>query len=764
MSISTKGPAGSEVLELDDGQSAGLSSASSVRIRANAATSKAEVSAFGGAYATLGAPVGTGNTLWVDALLGDDATAITDRQDKPYLTVGAALGASTSGDLVQVRPGTYTETGLTLPAGVSLKGSGWTVTYIGDAAGAANVLAMGAGCAIEGITVVVPAGAFAGIVHSAGTGSVVAINIQGTGTTGSGWGIYKNGAGKLIGGNIRNEQGGLASFLLVNSGVLALDDVHMPQSAGATGSALHALNTGTFQGQGFNCGNGNCTDGILMAGTALARIYSPNIFDVTNAVHFTSDGVSLTILGGRIGSVTLSVLLDPALTGAGSAVRVLGTVIEPLFFFPPAAAANTDFALQFNQEATNLRETRQRLIGGDMALGFPELGSALSVGRGEPYSDNIKVVTSDSTATSTTLGGSLTDVTAEAQSRTSSTFTFQGVAADHCIYIATNRQDATGTPLKHWGHVFDQVVAGVGGSYVCEIWNGSAWVDVSVMASSEAELYRYANSVFLRASSTETVQLGADENTAWTTNTVDGVTSYWTRWRIATGLTTAPEWERVRLEESSASTNRLGQLKARGLARWRSQLFGVGNVWGEVGGGGAADANIDVGSGGAPTGWTQKIKKGGLNSNGDSISFQFQIPEGICTAFPLYFNLHYSYYGVNTPVTAGADVIISYLVLASGNVDIADSAGAIVPVKRAATDAEGYESKAAVALTETGATGAILATPQVLRFGPVDISDYYVGDQVVMRIEMDQETTPANDLAVWTLVADGVRFTTGDRL
>lgn len=54
MGIAAKGPSGSEILELSDGQSAGVSGASTVRIRANAATGQAEVSAFGAAYAAIG--------------------------------------------------------------------------------------------------------------------------------------------------------------------------------------------------------------------------------------------------------------------------------------------------------------------------------------------------------------------------------------------------------------------------------------------------------------------------------------------------------------------------------------------------------------------------------------------------------------------------------------------------------------------------------------------------------------------------------------
>jgi hypothetical protein len=67
VAISSKGPSGAEVLELSDGQSAGVSGPDSICLRANAATSQAEVSAFGGTYSTIG------------TLFGQDYAGAADR-------------------------------------------------------------------------------------------------------------------------------------------------------------------------------------------------------------------------------------------------------------------------------------------------------------------------------------------------------------------------------------------------------------------------------------------------------------------------------------------------------------------------------------------------------------------------------------------------------------------------------------------------------------------------------------------------------------
>jgi hypothetical protein len=63
-------------------------------------------------YIPIDVPIPTGNTLWVDAVNGDDATGVSDRQDRPFLTLTAAKTAATAGDLIRVRPGTYDEKNL----------------------------------------------------------------------------------------------------------------------------------------------------------------------------------------------------------------------------------------------------------------------------------------------------------------------------------------------------------------------------------------------------------------------------------------------------------------------------------------------------------------------------------------------------------------------------------------------------------------------------------------------------------------------------
>jgi hypothetical protein len=62
-----------------------------------------------------------GNVLVVDSVNGDDATGAVNGPS--FLTVSAAVTASTAGSTIWILPGTYTLTSnLTIPANVSLRG------------------------------------------------------------------------------------------------------------------------------------------------------------------------------------------------------------------------------------------------------------------------------------------------------------------------------------------------------------------------------------------------------------------------------------------------------------------------------------------------------------------------------------------------------------------------------------------------------------------------------------------------------------------
>jgi hypothetical protein len=715
---------------------------------------QAEIDASGGGPG--GASITTGSTIWVDSTYGDDGTGTADLQDLPYATIAAAIAAASAGDLIRVRGGTYTESGLTLPAGVDLAGDGWGNTLIGDTAAVADVLTISSSI-VSNFTVICPAtAALSGIVHTAGTGGVYSANIAGNGATGAGNGIRKTGTGKLIGGNIRCETGGLTYGLLVDSGVLAFDDVHFPATPGASiSAALRTEGTGRFQGQGFNCGNPACTDGVSLGGTSTCLVFSPNIFNVATAVHITADGVNFTSTGGKILAANLTVEVDLGLTGTGSTVEALATVLEPIFSFPPAAAVNTNFVLNFQQLLTDTRLARQRLIGADLALGFPELGSGLWVGRGAAYVTGILVFTSDGTDTATTVGGNLTDESTAASSLDASTFTFQGTTANHCIYIGTARRDAASTPLKHWGAEILTAVAGVGGSYVVEAWDGAAWTALGTMSVGAQSGFVYGDSLFIRAASNEDVRWGLDDSSTWVQTSVNGQTAYWIRVRIATTVTTLPTFEQWRLIESATHLNGIGQLTADGLAQWKQTLVGAGNVF--ASGGTTTDGTATVGTGGGT--WTHDLDNAKLNASGDAVSTQFVIPAGVNTAFGITFRVSYEYAQYSAAPTIEGRI----LGVERQGVLIADSAGGLTPVPRAEGDTALLTAVAGQVdsrVLSTTTTGVILTE----EFGPYSIESLYAGDLVLFQLDLVADGGgggAATDIQLWAIEVEGTRFSPG---
>jgi hypothetical protein len=63
----------------------------------------------------------TGNTLFVDAVYGNDTLALLNPNAQPFLTISAALAVATSGTNVSIHAGTYNES-ITIPSGVCVTG------------------------------------------------------------------------------------------------------------------------------------------------------------------------------------------------------------------------------------------------------------------------------------------------------------------------------------------------------------------------------------------------------------------------------------------------------------------------------------------------------------------------------------------------------------------------------------------------------------------------------------------------------------------
>jgi hypothetical protein len=399
---------------------------------------------------------------------------------------------------------------------------------------------------------------------------------------------------------------------------------------------------------------------------------------------------------------------------------------------------------------------------GDLSSGLPEDGALSAFGQGLPYTDGMVVITTDNTATSTTEGGNLTDVSADAASPSGSTFTFQGTAINHTILIGSEVDDSfTGDKAKHYGLLVKQTTAAVEitpRSFVVERWDGAAWTAVGILAMRIPEMYRYANEVFIRANSEEFLGYGIDSDTTWSKKTISTKNLFWTRIRVAIALTTVPVFEQFSLAANSSLFSQEGIPFFTGLAKFRETLFAAGNVFGETGG--IIDASLPVGSGGLPTGWNHDLKNSQMNNDGDAIYFQFPLRRGIDTAFPLHVNISFVVVNIGT---APADSILSFIPVEAAGVFEADPTGGITPVARTLANTELLTAKAGTAFNQALIVDSTaLDKVQYATFKGLDISNYYEGDTVFLRFEGDDLNNA--DIVVTAIELGGVQFTSGQRV
>ena len=708
--------------------------------------------------------VDTGNTLWVDAVFGNDVTALVDRQDLPWVTILSALAAATSGDVVMVRPGTYVESALTVPSGVALvSAGGWRVTTINGAAATGTRVTLSSGSMLNGFAVEIPTNAGGYVIEYAGATGVASVNfVLFNGQAGAaGGGLANTGAGKVIALEVRYGTGDCDAIIEVTAGVLAVEGVHVPGTAGAVNAGVR--NTGgRFQGVDVNMGAPTVVNGIeCNAGTTL--VFGPNLVNVDNGLRITGNTPTVELYGGKIEGSALSVLIDPALTLATASIKITSQM-EPLFSFPPVAAA-ADFATSFIQSNSATRDAAQRLLGVNLELGFPERGSAFRAGKGGAYSDGYAVQTSTG-ATAGTDGGSITDITSNASTKSGSTFQFPTAVANDVIMWCSQRLDPTSSSLKHFSIEMKQGTAGVGGAYIWEIWDGAAWVEVGVQAVEGTLNYRYSNAVFIRAND-EQIRLGIFDNTTWATKTIGAFTGYWARVRVVAAPTTAPIFEQLKITPSNTFISPVGIRTAHGLALWRRTLLATGNIFGESGG--VVNSSVPVGSGGLPTGWNHVGKNNRLNGNGDALYIQFSLPAGICTAYPLRFELLWTADG-SQPITTAPSVIMSVLPQEVSGVLVADPAGGVTPVKRDYTNTDTLTANAGQTQTHSLLPfGAVLPATydnqiHCTIFDDYTISSYYAQDIIIVRCELDSDGLPNQDVVVWAINIEGVSYTDGREL
>ena len=717
----------------------------------------------------------TGKTLWVDSVNGDDSEAARGQFGNAYLTIGAALTDSISGDTVQILPGEYPEEGLSVPDGVTVRGiGGWESVRIGQTTATSDIMTIGDDSYVDQLAFNVPsAPGLTSLIYSGSAGETAGaynITFYGDGSTGSGDGLLKTGPGKMIGAEIRCELGGVNSIMVVDAGVLAIESIHVPQSAGSIQAVSTVVSGARGQFVGHNAGNTNVTDAVYLSGSSSTTvIFNPNWFRIQNGLHIASEEVTAQLVAGQIDSSGFTVIVDNGITGSNSEVRIDG-IFEPKFSFPPSAL-NTDFALSFLQPKSDTRNSAQRAFGSELQIGFPEKGTPSYLGEGTVYSDGITILTTDDTATTGSDGSNFIDVSTTGTVDDGNTITFQTKSAGCSILVSSNRFDSSGETLKHWGYDISQVDGDTTGSYIFETWDGTEWQEYGVQAVANIEQHKYSNRVFQRSSSFEEVRFGFGEldfegagDNFWEKKTINGTEAYWSRIRIAETGSALPTFNYIKVQPSFSFFNSRGKRANAGLAMWKENIVIGGNIFGETGG--VVNASIPIGNGGVPTGWDHEMPNSQLNQVGDAIYLQFVIPNGTCTAFPLKFSVVYTAEG-NQPVTTPATGTLSVLPIEVSGINVADPSGEKKPIPRTQARTVDLTTNAAQV-----SSSALIPEGETVPFDPenyshsqvfdgYDISSFYEGDLLAVRFELEDDGTPNQDISVWAITVEGVKFTEG---
>jgi hypothetical protein len=728
-----------------------------------------------------------GNTVHVSKE-GNDFTGLRNSITRPFLTISAAIAKSQAGDQILVAPGLYPEEGLDI-SGLSLVGTGnWEHTILGPLPedSTQDTITVGDQGYLQGFSINVPETAFNAINcnQATGTNSVYDVAFYGNGTTGSlGTAFNRTGGGKTIGANIRCEGGGILNVLRVDSGVLALEGIHIPGSPGAIENVLLTTVNGSggfgrAQMVGFNTGSPNVTNAVKVTGGSAgirptALVFTPNIFNATNAVSGDGEYEVINLLGGRIENVTYAVVLDLAATqvGAENAVYRISANHQPDYLYNQNNAVLSEFSLNFTQEKTSVFDASYNIFGAEQfSMGFSERGTNAYIGRGAPYTNGMVVLTTDNATGPALDGGNITDASDEARSKSGSTFGFQTNTGNETILIGCQRVDLTVDPLRFYGLEIFTLTGSTGGACVAEIWDGAAWVEIKTHATSELEGYSYGNTCLERSNSDEFLRLGIGRDTTWAAKSIGGFNCKWLRLRLTTPYTTPVAIERFKLLDSAFGISENGVPSATGLSKFRKVISLNGNIW--SGAQGQASLSPFSASIGSIASYTHILKEASATGESDAFMIQLPIPTGTCTAFPLNLSLYYQLDGGNVGnIVNGQQFKIIVTKLKTTGVLVSDPAGGLIPTKRLYTAASTVSTTTdqQVESTFLFPEGAVASTTPYADLEDtiheqalmdIDVSELYEDDLLTIRIEF--ETQESNkEVGVWALKLQGVSHQDG---
>ncbi len=670
-----------------------------------------------------------------------------------HLTITAACAAAGSGDSIIIGEGTYSES-FTVPVNVHVRTAYGTNTVT-----ISGTITLSSGSVLWSLKINIPVGG-TGIIIPSGASSIIISQVSFVGL-GSGTGISVVSNSNCFLDRLQYISGTITTLIDINSrDVTTINGVLMLGGTITNGIKCDSSDgTGRVQINNYYTNVTNLTNALIIAQSKVFVSGSQFTEKCTTAVKVTNGNSRLDIRATTVCAGTYDLYIDPAIVSGFILSGIVKGSFSKFYAGPGWIAGNNHTSL-FVQDGT-VDDEASRFFN-NVNIGIAQHGKTLSVGEGDVYHSLLKVLTTNSLTSSVNDGGNLTDVTTAAKSVTGSTFTFQGTSSGYSILFTTELENAS-DKLKFFSIQMIQETAAVVSSghrhdsFAFEYWDGSAWVEIHSFAIEPDNFYRYANEVFLRASTKEHIRLGINDNLStfsWTKKTIDSTNAYWMRIRLKQSLTTLPTFQQLKLFPSLTKFSKYGNISFFGKARFKDTIIAAGNIFGESGG--IANSLFTVGSGSIPYQWDHNVKNSQFSRNGDAVYIQFPIPKGTCTSCG--WTASFTYFADIT--TQDLNWICSLLPVEVEGVKIADPSNGIVTVPRTESNTETVISKAAQQYVLSN-EDQVLNKIKRINFGPFDISNYYEGDIIFLRLEMDNEGLDSSNPTILSFEIVGVKWTFG---
>ena len=711
----------------------------------------------------------------MDNIFGNNGTALVDRQDKPWSSIATAIGNAVANDTIMVRPGEYVEPDFTLVPSTSLVSQGGAkVTFISASTNTGNFITVSGSSYMEGFTLYTPIDDSAALYFNDPTGGIVTsfhnVHFKGSSTDSPplGKGVVMDSGltnGKIIYTELRYGGSNLDRLVEVNKGIFALDGMHVP-GGGTINTGVQA-NGGRLQLTNVNIGNPLCDTALSVSGTSSNKPvvvgFGFNIFNVPTGIEITSDDYDVEVQGGRLEAGTTNVLVSSGLTGSNGKLNLTGFIMDSTKLSVPFTWVDSVHTFQYSDIGNSQNIEPILRTWSNFEVGHANKGFETNLGRGSEYQNGLHVHTSGTSSTS--------DYTVSAKTP-GSTFTFESLTAGEQLYLGSSQYYPDGTQLNFNG--FEALYTGsTGGTYTMEFYSGGTWVDIKYQCVHHNLGHNYSNNLFGRnVESKEDMRFGIDESITWDSLNIASFGSHTAKWIRITMVTppaSLPQFDLIWLEPSHTEVNDNGVLNFFGNALYKDTLVSAGNIYGESGG--VVSGNVPVGSGGLPTGWDHNIKNSVLNQNGDAIYFQAAFPRGICTAYPLNIII---YYGLDPGDSGGSfttspQFITSFLARGASGTKVNDPSGGLVPTPRTIQNTPTLTSSPGSFVTsnlvETGLPiNTYAGKPMSIQDISFEIDDYYEGDGFLLRIELDDDGAPNQDVTIFAVEVDVVKWALGERI